>query len=240
MPFPAITIRDRPTGTSGGTRTMVRQARSEATRRKIIASAVELFNEIGYPTTGLGDIIERAEMTKGALYYHFNSKESLATAIIEEASAHLSEAFRNITSSSAPALETMIHGVFVVADLLRTDQIARSGTQLLRAFGEFNEAAVQTYGGWVAEMTERTRQAIDEGDIRGDLDPEAVGETIVGAMLGAELLANATTSGADVLQRVARTWQVLLPAIVSPASLSYFDQFLARESLRHSPVPATD
>ena len=81
---------------------MVRQARSEATRRKIIAAAVDLFNEIGYPATGLGDIIERAEMTKGALYYHFDSKESLATAIIEEGSANLVQAFRSITQSSAP------------------------------------------------------------------------------------------------------------------------------------------
>jgi len=215
---------------------MVRQARSEATRRKIITSAVELFNEIGYPAAGLGDIIERAEMTKGALYYHFDSKESLATAIIEEGSAHLVEAFRSITVSSAPALEGIIHGVFVVADLLSTDQIARSGTQLLRAFGEFNDAAARTYGGWVAEMTERTRQAIDEGDLRGDLDPQAVGETTVGAMLGAELPANATSAGADMLPRVTRTWKVLLPAIVSRESLSYFDEFLARESMRHSPA----
>jgi AcrR family transcriptional regulator len=219
---------------------MVRQARSEATRRKIITSAVELFNEIGYPATGLGDIIERADMTKGALYYHFDSKESLATAIIEEGSAHLDAAFRNITASSAPALENIIHGVFVVADLLSTDQLARSGTQLLRAFGEFNEAAARTYGGWVAEMTERTRQAIDEGDLRGDLDAEAVAEAIVGMMLGVELLANATTAGADVLQRVARTWKVLLPGIVSPESLSYFDEFVARESMRHSPAPLAD
>ena len=219
---------------------MVRQARSEATRRKIIASAVELFNEIGYPATGLGDIIERAEMTKGALYYHFDSKESLATAIIEEGSAKLVAAFRNITASSAPALESIIHGIFVVADLLRTDQIARSGTQLLRAFGEFNDAAARTYDSWVAEMTERARQAIDEGDLRDDLDPQAVGETIVGLMLGVELLASATTAGADVLQRVARTWQVLLPGIVSQESLSYFDEFVARESMRGSPTPLAD
>src|SRR3979409_814826 len=118
---------------------MVRQARSETTRRKIITSAVELFNEIGYPATGLGDIIERAEMTKGALYYHFDSKESLATAIIEGRSVHLAEAFRSITASSAPALECIIHGVFVVADLMSTDQIARSGTQVFRAFGGLTE-----------------------------------------------------------------------------------------------------
>src|SRR6201988_2610666 len=103
--------------TSGGTRTMVRQARSEATRRKIMTSAVELFNEIGYPATGLGDIIERAEMTKGALYYHFDSKESLATASIEEGSVRLAEAFRSIAAASAPARETNMHRGYVVAAL---------------------------------------------------------------------------------------------------------------------------
>jgi AcrR family transcriptional regulator len=219
---------------------MVRQARSEATRTKIITSAVELFNEIGYAASGLGDIIERAEMTKGALYYHFDSKEALATAIIEEGSARLVEAFRSITTSSAPTLESMIHGVFVVADLLSTDQIARSGMHLLRAFGEFNDAAARTYRGWEAEMTARTRQAIDEGDLRSDLDPQAIGETIVGSMLGAELLASATSGGADTLQRVARTWKVLLPAIVNRESLSYFDEFLARESMRHSAAAGAD
>lgn len=219
---------------------MVRQARSETTRRKIIMSAVQLFNENGYPATGLGDIIERAEMTKGALYYHFDSKESLATAIIEESGAHLAEAFRAITASPAPALESIIHGVFVVADLMSTDEIARSGMQLLRAFGEFNEAAAKTYDSWVAEMTHQTRQAIDEGDVRRDLDPGAVAETIVGSMLGAELLANACTSGTDVLQRVTRAWTVLVSAIVSEDSSSYFDEFLARESLRHYHTPQPD
>jgi hypothetical protein len=92
------------------------------------------------------------------------------------------------------------------------------------------------------EMTDRARQAIDEGDLRDDLDPQAVGETIVGSMLGAELLANATTAyaDADALQYVARTWKVLLPAIVSPESLSYFDEFLARESMRHAAAPVAD
>ena len=89
---------------------MVRQARSETTRRKIITSAVELFNEIGYPAAGLGDIIERAAMTKGALYYHFDSKEALATAIIDEGATTALTAFRNIGEPSAPALENMIHG----------------------------------------------------------------------------------------------------------------------------------
>ena len=123
---------------------------------------------------------------------------------------------------------------------MSTDQIARSGMQLLRAFGEFNDVAARTYGGWVTEMTERARQAIDEGDLRDDVDARAVGETIVSMMLGSELLASAATAGADFLERIARTWKVMLPAIVSAESLSYFEEFLARESLRQSPAPVAD
>src|SRR3954451_9840397 len=116
---------------------MVRQARSEATRKKIITSAVELFNEIGYPAAGLGDIIERADLTKGALYYHFDSKEALATAIIEEAAESLLGAFRAAGPASSPAMENIIHGFFVVTDVLGSDKVARAGARLLRTFGSF-------------------------------------------------------------------------------------------------------
>lgn len=215
---------------------MVRQARSEATRKRIINAAVDLFAEVGYQATGLGDIIERAEMTKGALYYHFDSKEALATAIIEEGANTALTAFRSISEPSSPALENMIHGVFVVADLMATDKMVRTGSQLLRAFGEFNAATALTHGHQLSEMVAQARQAIAEGDLRDGLNPDAVGELIVGAVLGAEFISNAASSGADLIERIARTWALLLPAIASDESLPYFREFLARESLRHSPT----
>ena len=39
---------------------VMRQSRSEVTRGKIIDAAVEMFNDGGYSSTGLGDIVERA------------------------------------------------------------------------------------------------------------------------------------------------------------------------------------
>ena len=63
---------------------MARQVRSEATRRKILDAAVDVFNEVGYAAADRGTIIERTGMTKGAFYHHFDSMESLASAIIEE------------------------------------------------------------------------------------------------------------------------------------------------------------
>jgi AcrR family transcriptional regulator len=211
---------------------MVRQARSEATRQKIINAAVDLFSEVGYPATGLGDIIERAELTKGALYYHFDSKESLATAIIEQAGTTLLKTFQGIRETSSPALESMIHGVFVVANVIATDRLARTGTQLLRALGEFNDAAARTYGAWVEEMTATARQAQSEGDMHADIDADAVGELVVGAMIGGELISSASSGGTDLIRRVGRSWEVLLRAVATDESLPYFREFLARESLR--------
>jgi AcrR family transcriptional regulator len=213
---------------------MVRQARSEATRKKIVYAAVDLFAEVGYQATGLGDIIERAELTKGALYYHFDSREALATAIVEESATAALTAFRNVGDSSAPALENMIHGVFVVANLIRTDKVVRTGAQLLRAFGEFNEATVLAHGDVLAEMVNQARRAIAEDDLRDDLDPQTVGEVIVGSMLGAELVSNLSSGGADLIERIEKTWSLLLPALATEGSLPYLREFLARESMRHS------
>ncbi|MGE2725989.1 ScbR family autoregulator-binding transcription factor [Mycolicibacterium pulveris] len=217
---------------------MVRQARSEATRQRIIASAVHLFNEIGYDATALGDIIEHAELTKGALYYHFDSKQSLATAIIGDGNAILLRAFAGIMELSAPALERIIHGAFAIGDLLRTDLVARSGIHLLQALGEFNEAAAQEYESWIHNVTVNLSEAIEEGDVRPDLDVRVASESIVGAMLGAELLSSATASGTDVLQRFAALWELLLPGIATAESLPYFREFLSRESTRRSASPS--
>lgn len=215
---------------------MARQARSELTRKKIIAAAVDLFEEHGYPATGLGDIIARAEMTKGALYYHFDSKESLAEAIITDGGTAMLTAFRAISESSSPALENTIHGLFVVADVTRSDKIAQIGMQLLRTFTGINTAASHIYTRWLDELTAQLHQAADEGDLRANLNVETAAEVILGSMLGAEALSCATSTGSDLRERVARTWDLLLPAIVHRESLEYFREFLGRESLRRSPA----
>lgn len=211
---------------------MARQVRSEATRRKILDAAIDVFGEVGYPAAAWGTIIERTGMTKGALYHHFDSKESLASAIIEEGSDTALMAFRNVSGPSSPALENIIHGTFVVAQLLTSDKMARAAEQLTLALGGFNEAASRVYTDWLAVIAAEAGKAIAEGDIRDDLDPEVVAESIVGATFGIRLLSSAKLSD-DLIGRLSRMWELLLPSIAADASLAYFREFLAREALRH-------
>ncbi len=209
---------------------MVRQARSEATRHKIIDSAVDLINEVGYPAAGLADIIERAELTKGALYYHFDSKEALATTIIEDGGMKMLVAFQEACRAGSPSMENVIHGVFMVSDIINSDGLARAASRLLRTFGGFNTAAKSTYAMFVAEMISSVTTAIAEGDLRPDIDPEIMGRAVVASLLGAEMLSTALSDGDDLNKQITNTWELLLPAIVQADSLNYYLEFLTRQS----------
>jgi AcrR family transcriptional regulator len=58
-----------------------RTDRAVATRARLIEIAAELFGERGYEGTSIDEVLERAEVSKGALYHHFPSKEALFEAV---------------------------------------------------------------------------------------------------------------------------------------------------------------
>ena len=212
---------------------MARQVRSEATRRKILDAAVEVFNEVGFAAADRGAIIERTGMTKGAFYHHFDSMESLASAIIEEGATLVVAELSTMSDSFSPALENILHGTFVTADLFATNKVVRTAEQLTLAFGKFNETAGAAYAAWIETMTAQTSRAIAEGDIRSELDAKMVSESIIGATFGARMIGQATSDGNDLVRRLTQMWELLFPAIVTETSLGYYREFLAREALRH-------
>ena len=211
---------------------MARQARSEATRRKILDAAVALFSEVGFAATGLGDIIERADLTKGALYYHFDSKEALAAEIIEEATAAIFDKLRTTGDSSAPAMEILIHSSFAVAHMVTTDPTVRTGRHLTRTLGEFNDVVTRSYRGALDVVSSQLTQAVVDGDLRAGLDPDAAAEALLSAYLGAESLSGPTGNSDDLIGRLTRIWNLVLPAIAAEDALPFLQEFLSREAFR--------
>ncbi len=56
---------------------------SAETREAILASCLKLFARRGFASTSIDDIAGAAGITKGAIYWHFDSKEKLFHAILE-------------------------------------------------------------------------------------------------------------------------------------------------------------
>jgi AcrR family transcriptional regulator len=62
---------------------VTRAESKERTRQRLLTEAQRLFLERGYAATSLEQIAEAAEVTKGAIYGHFVSKEDLLLSAIE-------------------------------------------------------------------------------------------------------------------------------------------------------------
>lgn len=73
---------------------------SELTRGTLLQVARALFTEKGYANTATEDIVQRAGVTRGALYHHFRDKEELFQAVFEDAERELVETVRTAVNSA--------------------------------------------------------------------------------------------------------------------------------------------
>ena len=82
---------------------MPRRTKEDAqrTRERILASALALFSKKGYEHTMFTDIAVRLKLTKGAVYWHFDSKEKLLIELVRLAL----EKFRRQIEALTPAGE---------------------------------------------------------------------------------------------------------------------------------------
>ncbi|MDA0353478.1 MAG: TetR family transcriptional regulator [Chloroflexi bacterium] len=66
-----------------------RSLQAEATRQSLMRAARALFGAAGYEATALGDIVKRAGVTRGALYYHYEGKCAVFEAVYRAVQAEL-------------------------------------------------------------------------------------------------------------------------------------------------------
>ncbi|MFJ3790449.1 ScbR family autoregulator-binding transcription factor [Kitasatospora sp. NPDC090091] len=195
---------------------MARQARALATRQTVLLAAAEVFDERGYAAATMSEILERAGVTKGALYFHFGSKEELALAVIEGQGAWL--ATWRPTSDSP--VQTLIDLGYAFAHALVDDPMVRGSIRLTIEHGSFTQPQIAAYQRWSDAARALLEQARDAGDLHPGLDPAAAAGVITGAVTGIQLSSQVLTGRRDLLQRMADLWTMLLPGLVQPHALA--------------------
>ncbi|HEV7828367.1 MAG TPA: ScbR family autoregulator-binding transcription factor [Pseudonocardiaceae bacterium] len=201
---------------------MVKQARAAVTREQILRGAAEVFDRYGYGAATLSDVIAQAGVTKGALYFHFSSKEDLARTVIEQQHALSVRPARQRLDEHAPGLESVIRLSQGLAGQLMEDVVVRAGIRLTLEQGTFGASVSNPYRDWVAVTEQLLRRAIDEGDLRDSIKPAALARLAVGAFTGVQLLSEVLSGRQDLYQRVEEMWDILLPSLVSARKLPYF------------------
>jgi AcrR family transcriptional regulator len=94
------------------------RARSESTRSALLDAARALFADKGYADTSTPEIVQRAGVTRGALYHHFADKEGLFRAVIEREAVDLAERIADDTVGVAGPVEAMLAGADAYFDAM--------------------------------------------------------------------------------------------------------------------------
>jgi AcrR family transcriptional regulator len=65
--------------------------RGQATRERLIGIARRLFAEHGYEGASIEAVLRESQVSRGALYHHFNGKEALFEAVLESVEADIAQ-----------------------------------------------------------------------------------------------------------------------------------------------------
>ncbi|MDQ1582114.1 MAG: hypothetical protein QOF36_168 [Microbacteriaceae bacterium] len=192
------------------------QERAAKTRDAILRGAASVFVERGYSGTALSDVVSAAGVTKGALYFHFDSKESLALAIIDAQHTASTRAGASLFDPAIPGLEALITLTARYARQMRVDPIVRAGIKLTMEAASFSVPVVGPYTDWIIAGEVLLGRAAESGEISPNVDVGMLAHFIVPTFTGIQLLSDVLTHHEDLYQRVGEMWQVLLPALVVP------------------------
>ncbi|MCI4657167.1 ScbR family autoregulator-binding transcription factor [Cryobacterium zhongshanensis] len=205
----------------------VMQERAMLTREKVIAGAADVFYRLGFGGATLADIIAAAGVTKGALYFHFPSKDDVAFAVIDAEHEIATAAATRILESSSGPLESMLRLCADLAERLTTDPIVRAGIRLTTETSTFDRSVTRPYEDWLATFETLARAATVAGELRADTDAEKLAHFIIPAFTGVQMVSDVFTERADLRQRVREMWEILLPGLVPPGSQGSSERMLA-------------
>lgn len=86
-------------------------AKSQRTRIRILDAAMQLFAERGYHAAANADIAEAAKMTRGAMLYHFPTREALTAAAVAHIQAARAAMFEEAAKNRPDGVDTSDHAI---------------------------------------------------------------------------------------------------------------------------------
>jgi len=147
---------------------------------ELLALVTAEFIARGYDATSMEDLARATGLTKSSIYHHVSGKEELLRLAVAKAVNALFAVLDEQEATTGPAVRRLEHVVRRSAQVL-VEQLPYV-TLLLRVRGntEAERWALERRRGLDARLAALVRAAIDEGDVRADLDPRLVARLMFG------------------------------------------------------------
>jgi AcrR family transcriptional regulator len=186
--------------------------RSESTRRALVTAARALFAERGYEMASVEDLSRAAGVTRGALYHHYESKQSLFRAVFEEEQHLLARRVATAARAEGSAwrrLRAAIRAYLVQVEEPRIRRIVLVDGPLALGWAEWRRVDERHFLGG---MRHNLAQAMTEGSL-SPRPVEPLARLLLGAATEAALSLGVEGEGRVTLDQVAAEMDRLLDGL---------------------------
>lgn len=170
----------------------------------MIAKAAALFNQLGYKSASISDIMRATGLKKGGIYRHFDSKETLELAAFEFAVDELGRRFQQALAGKVTAGERLRAIVAVYANL-PTNPPVPGGCPVLNAAIEADDAnpalkrrVAKVLRDWHAFVTSLVSQGQARGELEPHVDAARFTTTLIATLEGAIMLSKLWSTNAPM------------------------------------------
>jgi TetR/AcrR family transcriptional repressor of nem operon len=184
----------------------------EGTRERLLQAAFREIHRSGFQSAGIDTILAATNVTKGALYYHFESKEALGYAVVEEKIATLTrDRWLHPMQSEGEAIDILIGVVRRLptrpADVRQSCPLLNLAQEMSPLDEQFRKRLERIFLAWQEGIATLLRKGQSRGTVRRDLNPDETASFLVAMIEGhASLAKNAQD---------AKVWEVGIRNIVA-------------------------
>ena len=165
-----------------------------STKETIIATGARIMLEKGYNNTGLQEVLKEARVPNGSFYHYFGSKEDFGLAVTDRYAQESNDflAF-HLDNHELPPLDRL-RGFFEAATK-RYDAEGCWGGCLMGNFGQelsdqnpvFRDCVATMLDDWRVRFAKCLKEAVVQGELREDIDPDALANFALDSWEGAIL-----------------------------------------------------
>ncbi len=173
-----------------------RRGDPEDTRQRLLQAAFREVYRYGFQGAGIDAILAATNVTKGALYYHFESKEALGHAIIEEIVAEITKDrwLRPLgQSKDRNPIDALIGVVQAIParprDVKRGCPLVNLTQEMSLLNEQFRKRLERIFKAWQEGIATALREGQYTGTVRRDLVPEETASFLIAMVEGYEVLA---------------------------------------------------
>jgi TetR/AcrR family transcriptional repressor of nem operon len=177
---------------------------AERTRGRLLQAAFREIHRSGFRNTDLDAILAAAGVTKGALYYHFDSKEALGYAVVDEVIASITREkwlwpLQNATNP-IDALVGIIRATSLRLEDLQCGCPLNNLSQEMSPLDEgFRRRTAKVFREWHDAIAAALREGQKRGVVRNDVKPDETATFLIAAYEGYVSLAK-NSQDAQMLQ----------------------------------------